>query len=823
MDPQIEQFEKSTGGGALLSANDVGSQPVVPVLVANYDNAALTAYEHKDASTDQGLSFDPVMPSSASDGNGSQAVISENLGIISSDSPPNTAHPMRYSISDLQRMNDSELRDVLRRSWGCGEKLEVWGELTEVVTLDTAFVTLSSVRSMKGNAFLSYPCDVADRFQLGNHGVYIPRKYGRELINAGHKYIRCEVELQSLEERAKRGNPLEVKVKAETAIPLRVIPPVALKDHLISTDDSTLISDLVYKHYLSSRKQEIAEQERALKADVENNIREAKQTLNETLAEHEGVQGTALKARNECVEIENDKSRLENAVSNLQQCQIEEADKLALLQASHEKTEKKMSQHLERLRNYIEDKATILKRLGFVDAEEFELLFADRSVKTKQEGWLSFEQDLGSDYARAASYIQAYLLERDILYPRHVLENFFTLLRTNDLIVLAGDSGSGKTNLVQSFAKAIGGVAKIIPVKPNWTSSEDLLGYYNPLDKKYLPTPFLEALIEASKNPDVPYLICLDEMNLARVEYYFADFLSKLEQRDGTPEIELFSDSESAHVLSEIKHVIDIIRGANERYQKDDALTFVKLLQDEEINAELRRAFGFSEQDSLIKYHSDIRRMLAGALNTPSSIRFPSNVRIIGAINIDETTHYLSPKILDRAHVMKFKSPLLTDWQSIIDQVSGYGFEDVSNPLELDIANLGKRATYPKFDPEHSFCQRFVGLNREYFHPLGVEFGLRTIRQGLNYISIFSEFNDDVDLAINNFVLHKVLPKLTFDGNKETTVGVTKLDLLFGLAANLGNSLKLDEALDDEFSVEKALLSIANKAKANDGIVNYWS
>jgi hypothetical protein len=64
---------------------------------------------------------------------------------------------------------------------------------------------------------------------------------------------------------------------------------------------------------------------------------------------------------------------------------------------------------------------------------------------------------------------------------------------------------------------------------------------------------------------------------------------------------------------------------------------------------------------------------------------------------------------------------------------------------------------------------------------------------------------------------------LTFDGNKETTVGVTKLDLLFGLAANLGNSLKLDEALDDEFSVEKALLSIANKAKANDGIVNYWS
>jgi hypothetical protein len=268
---------------------------------------------------------------------------------------------------------------------------------------------------------------------------------------------------------------------------------------------------------------------------------------------------------------------------------------------------------------------------------------------------------------------------------------------------------------------------------------------------------------------------------------------------------------------------MDIIRGAQERYQKNDSLTFVKLLQDEEINAELRLAFGFGEEDSLIKYHSDIRRMLAGALNTPSSMPFPSNVRIIGAINIDETTHYLSPKILDRAHVMKFKSPLLTDWQIIIDQVASYGFADVSNPLGLNISDLGKREPYPKFDLAHPFCQRFVELNREYFHPLGVEFGLRTIRQGLNYIRIFSQFNDDAALAINNFVLHKVLPKLTFDGSKEISDGVTKLDRLFGLATNIDSSLVLDESLDDEFSAKKALRSVADKAKKNDGIVNYWT
>jgi hypothetical protein len=826
MDVPHKQFEKSTEGG-VPSGDEVESQLAAPAFVTVYEDAALIEPEHKLALTGQELSSETVAQVSDSDGVIPRGGAAENLRIFSPDAPPADVFRMLYLISDVQRMNDNELQDVLRRDWGCKKKLEVWGELTEVVTADTTFVKLHNVRSIQDNVLLSYPCDIAHNLQITKRGIYISPSYGRKLFDKGNKFIRCEVELSLLKERAKRGNPLEVQVKAETAISLKKVP-IALKQrlvskHFISTEDATLISNAVFEHFVELKKHEIAEVELALKAEVENNIKAAEQILNETLVAHEGVQAKALILRNECIEIERDKSRLEDAVIDLKNSQIDAAEKLDLLLVSYEETEKKLSQHLEHLRNYIEDKAVILKQLGFVDAEEFELLFADRSIKIKQEGWLNFEQDLGSDYARAVSYIQAHLLQRDILYPRHVVENFFTLLRTNDLIVLAGDSGSGKTNLVQSFAEAIGGVAKIIPVKPNWTSSEDLLGYYNPLDKKYLPTPFLEALIEASKNPAVPYLICLDEMNLARVEYYFADFLSKLEQRDGAPEIELFSDSESAHVLSEIKHVIDIIRGAKERYQKDDSLTFVKLLQDEEINAELRRAFGFSEQDSLIKYHSDIRRMLAGALNTPSSVRFPLNVRIIGAINIDETTHYLSPKILDRAHVMKFKSPLLTDWQSIIDQVSGYEFEDVSKPLELDIAHLGKRVPYPKFDPSDSFCQRFVRLNREYFHPLGVEFGLRTIRQGLNYIRIFSELNDDVSLAINNFVLHKVLPKLTFDGTKETTAGVTKLDLLFGLAANFGNDLKLDEDLDDEFSAEKILLSIANKAKANDGIVNYWS
>lgn len=411
----------------------------------------------------------------------------------------------------------------------------------------------------------------------------------------------------------------------------------------------------------------------------------------------------------------------------------------------------------------------------------------------------------------------------DILYPRHIIENYLTLIRTNDLIILAGDSGSGKTNLVQSFAKAVGGVAKIIPVKPNWTSSEDLLGYYNPLEKKYLATPFLEALIEAQNNPDIPYFICLDEMNLARVEFYFADFLSKLESRDSNPEIQLYSDDESAHIFSELKAVVTVISEAEKKHSQDGIIDFIKLVQNENINSEMKRIFGFSEKDSIIKYHGDIRRMLSGVIRTPSKIKMPANVRIIGTVNIDETTHYLSPKILDRAHIMKFKSPLLSDWQSISSEIESYGFENVSKSLHFDINDLGIREAYPRFDNEDKFCQIFIDLNKEFFSPLGVEFGMRTIRQGLNYLKLFSDLNENNEQAINNFIIHKILPKFTFDGNKQSG-NQNKLDLIDKvMLPKLENIIRTHNLITDEFSSVVALKNIIANARANDGVVNYWA
>ena len=553
----------------------------------------------------------------------------------------------------------------------------------------------------------------------------------------------------------------------------------------------------------------------------------ANKKIIESLADKQLAIEEIEKARDEASislsELSDQKNALEASRSQLQLTISAQKTKLAALIKHHQNAEQEMTRKIERLKSYISEKALFLKDFEFIDDEDFDNFIHNATPAYDLSEMLDFSSAFNGDYKQAVSYIQAYLKGQDILYPRHVIENYLTLTRSNDLIILAGDSGSGKTNLVQSFAKAVGGVAKIIPVKPNWTSSEDLLGYYNPLEKKYLATPFLEALIEAQQNPEVPYFICLDEMNLARVEYYFADFLSKLESRDSIPEIQLYSDDESAHVLSELKAVVSIISNAQAKYAHDGVVDFVKLMQDENVNAEMKRAFGFSEKDSLIKYHGDIRRMLSGIMSTPSAIKVPANVRIIGAINIDETTHYLSPKILDRAHIMKFRSPLLSDWEAIFAEIESYNFDDVSKPIHFEIDALGRRAPYPRFDREDDFCALFIDLNKEFFNPLGVEFGMRTIRQGLHYLALFTELNEDREQAINNFIIHKILPKFTFDGFKQSGSD-TKLNLIDKvLVSRLESTMPNHESFTEEFSCILALRNIIDNAKANDGVVNYWA
>ena len=650
-----------------------------------------------------------------------------------------------YTQYELAGLSDSELLEILAKSWGIDNgKFEVWGQLP---ALENPFGFLQNPRLVKNGKRLYYPLQGEEREPCR---FYInPRDANKLGSKTMMRFIRCELELSSESERVKHQNPFSLCMKQDTGEILqslpKEIPEEILVDPLAKEERSQFISQSIYDFYLGKEIDSINKEIEKRKETLEKEFFEQEQKINHLL----------FKNREILQESETEKNKLEQTIKSL----TNEHEKLndfirelnkdkefkeqEIIQLIHQYTqmERDMNNKINRLKKYISEKAMFLKTFEFIDEEDLNLFLTDSKPREKHVNGFLFNEFFKGDYQAAVSYIQAYLVNKDILYPRHIIENYLTLLRTKDLIILAGDSGSGKTNLVKSFAEAVGGRSVIIPVKPNWTSSEDLLGYYNPLEKKFLSTPFLEALIEAEQNPEIPYFICLDEMNLARVEYYFADFLSLLETRNETPEITLYATDESSHVLSELKAVVDIIQSTKEKYKQDGIVNFIELLKDEQLNAQLRLAFGFSDKDSLIKYHSEIRRMLSAIITMPSSIKMPSNVHIIGAINIDETTHYLSPKILDRAHIMRFESPLLLDWDSILNEVEQYEFEDVSKPIIFDIEALGRRDNYPKFDRENIFCQLFVELNKEFFHMFGIEFGMRTIRQGLNYLELFKDVN----------------------------------------------------------------------------------
>jgi hypothetical protein len=130
------------------------------------------------------------------------------------------------------------------------------------------------------------------------------------------------------------------------------------------------------------------------------------------------------------------------------------------------------------------------------------------------------------------------------------IRRYHLSIETRGFVILAGLSGSGKTQLAKQYSAAVGAKTLLVPVAPNWTANEDLLGYANPMDGEYVDTEFSRFLSKASaefqsaRDEDrepLDFHLILDEMNLARVEYYFAKFLSAMELTSGPelPSIEL--------------------------------------------------------------------------------------------------------------------------------------------------------------------------------------------------------------------------------------------------------------------------------------------
>lgn len=606
-------------------------------------------------------------------------------------------------------------------------------------------------------------------------------------------YAVAELKLSPLHERQKRQDPLACMVRPGSMATLIHVPESwGLKS---IEGGAPLMLDMARA---------------AISAKLQQDTDEIAQKLERTRKEYEEQQ-EKQEANQQALQVAIDEANAQLLVTH---------EKEKSLNANFYLRRQTLEKKLRDLEDLLRQRGDRLVALDLVDRSDLVALVSPPD-QTDARGGHDFQEALGGEFSQLAPFIQARLWKKNMLFSQAQLRDFLALMRTHDLVILAGDSGSGKTSLVRAVAESIGGRCTVIPVKPNWTGPEDLLGYYNPIERSYQTTPFLLALQAAEREPDVPHFICLDEMNLARVEYYFADFLSLLEERDGSPVIPLYTSDEEHHVVVEYDHFLTLEKEARTRTGVADDATFMDILKNQQANEMLHQLGGFQDTESVLLHHSRLRRSVGALLRTPCSIRFPSNVRIIGAINIDETTHYLSPKVLDRAHVLRFRNPLLMDWDAIEAEVQHFD-ADLDLSLRLSTSDLGMRGSYPAYDRADYYAALLTRLARDYLDPIGVEFGLRAIRQSLGYLHAARQVGVDDLTALDNAVQHKILPKMMLDAGRTDSNGRSKRDILVELRDELYSVLGgLQPKAGEETSIT-ALDRLIGSISSNNGIANYW-
>ena len=408
---------------------------------------------------------------------------------------------------------------------------------------------------------------------------------------------------------------------------------------------------------------------------------------------------------------------------------------------------------------------------------------------------------------------------------------FFTAaIKSKPFLLLAGISGTGKSRIVREFAfkscpeylqdkdGTTPGNYCMIEVKPNWHDSTELLGYYSRLGSKpgYQFTKFVKFLVKAKMHPNVPFFVCLDEMNLAPVEQYFAEILSILETRkvvigeDGNKTIktEAIIDAEHFKALGKIGG-------------------FAPNFTDRDIYMKLYDIDTESNIDEAVGKRTDLKT---------EGLTLPDNVVIIGTVNMDDTTHQFSRKVIDRAMTIEMNGGNL---RTMFGGSKNLEYLPDEKQKEWQNAFIRRYVTADEVLEAHSdvakeLVEKLPAQLEEINKALKgtpFEVSYRVLNELTIMVGVMldegKELDDAIAQSVNNILLMKILPRIEGDAEMfalsreyKTKVGVTydnRLEWLKNIAPDIKDPLT-DAESDNNDTEEKAEAVKEHQPTAKDKI-----
>ena len=334
--------------------------------------------------------------------------------------------------------------------------------------------------------------------------------------------------------------------------------------------------------------------------------------------------------------------------------------------------------------------------------------------------FVSLRDDVAAHLESAGHHVTPSTLNQALL-------GALTAALTGQLVLLAGSPGAGKTSLAAHLADALDGCHSVIPVRPAWMEATDLLGHYSARHGQYQPTPFLEAFQRALAHETSGRLhfVTLDEMNLSRIEDYGADLLSQMEkahQSAAGGQLQLYASSSADQI----------------RWQAFEHTT------------------GGDPTAGAATYISTLLH--------PPQLRVPRNLVLFGTLNTDETTEALSPKVLDRAFVIRVERPTLDKrpLHAVLRAPNGGKTTSAARLHSSDLHQATTAIAEVDLAPMDGIWNDLLKWQVLWLHKVGVTLSYRTELTFANYATVATLLGIDAAATLDAFVCSKVLPAISF-------------------------------------------------------------